>query len=138
MTTCDPWFTGVRGASVPWWVLLQHPVGHQTTRHKSRCGFAFNPLQAPGYPLLSSPGMNKDEGFLPKQVIFDQTRHTCSSAVLWIFLLQSISLNQTLQNQRKWSRFILRNANKNMFLQLDFTNLLGEQPEVYHLCQRHS
>lgn len=53
MLTNHTRLTGIRGAGVPRWILLQHSVGYQTTRHQRRGAITFNPLQAPGYPLLS-------------------------------------------------------------------------------------
>lgn len=53
MLTHHTRLTGIWGAGVPRRILLQHSVGDQTTGHQSRWSITFNPLQAPGYPLLS-------------------------------------------------------------------------------------
>lgn len=59
MLTNHTRLTGIRGAGVPRWILLQHSVGYQTTGHQRRGTITFNPLQAPGYPLLSVPHERK-------------------------------------------------------------------------------
>lgn len=104
MLTHHTRLTGIRGAGVPRRILLQHSVGHQTTRHKRGWHITFNPLQAPGYPLLPvkvKRQRSKMSRYSEELVLFIiltpvVCKDTCSF-LLWFLWLLPQSISSTLK-----------------------------------------
>lgn len=100
MLTHHTRLTGIRCAGVPRWILLQHSVGYQTTGHQRRWSITFNPLQAPGYPLLPVRDKRqraKVSSFSAELVILKILRHVYVKVPVHSQILCDSSLKVFLQ-----------------------------------------
>lgn len=162
MLTHHTRLTGIWGAGVPRWILLQHSVGHQTTGHQSRWSITFNSFQAPGYSLL--PVRDKRQrvkvSSCSAELVFMKlfrrlnVKTKCSEPWRYLFIPKSFvtapskyffnSETEYQNRKHKFSIMIMSKVTNYLF----YTELLcvvrtnahpwEGQPEVWHLCLKDS